>query len=447
MATDSVTQTVKRTAARQVQRRWQVQFRRRMQGLAPERWCCVGVDIGKYEHVAVVTDGWGHLLDEPFRFSLYQSDVECFFHRVAQAGAGRASPLVAMEPTGHYHEPLAYEASCRYGRSQVFLVQSYDVSERRKTWNQGSFKNDEVDACIIAQVLREGHGRPYQPPQGVYLRLYHLERYRLAREQAATRLKNQIIGHVDRLYPGVLVRDWRLARRYRPLFRDLWQAKTPRRLFTLFPDPHRLRQHTPKSLCQQFRAAGYWMNRPYAAKILAGVRRSCLPNPEIVAVRSQMLLSDLESLVEEERRVTDTEVEMAACLDVTWGRWLRPTGVPAALLASLVATIGDIGQYHSPRQLFGRSGLHSGCDDSGTRQRRGQGRRIVAPGDRHLRRQLMRFTFSMVPRYPALQRHKARLLQRGLSRMGAYIALARRLSGVVFSVASREVLFEPDRFT
>lgn len=126
--------------------------------------------------------------------------------------------------------------------------------------------------------------------------------------------------------------------------------------------------------------------------------------------------------------------------------WLLPTGARPALLASLAATIGDMQQYHSARQIFGRSGLHSGCQDSGIRQRRGQGRHIVAPGDRHLRRQLLRMSFSMTPRFPALSRYRTQLLQRGLTKIGAYIAISRKLTGVIFSVATKQEPFDPASF-
>jgi transposase len=445
MAQQIVTQKSVSKPASQVRRRWQERFREQMQGIVPEAWRCVGVDIGKYEHVAVVTDGWGSLLVNPFRFSLQQPDVHQFFAQVDQVATGASAPLVAMEPTGHYYEPLAYEASQRYGPEQIFLAQSYDVAERRKTWNKGTFKNDEVDACIIAQVLREGHGRPYRPPSGVYLTLYHLERYRLAREQAATRLKNQIIGHVDRLYPGLVVRDRDAAERLKPMFRDMWAVKTPRRLLELCPDPYQLRQHTANSLYQQFRAADHWMSRPYAGRILAAAQTLCLPNPEMVAIRVAMLERDLGSLAIAEQQVAETETEMGSYLDKTWGIWLRPTGVDPVRLACLVATVGDMDHYESARQIFGRSGLHVGCNDSGTRQQRGRGRHIIKPGDRHLRRQLMRFTFSMLARYPSLRAYKAQCQQRGLSQVAARIAVARKLTGIIFSLATRQCPFEPER--
>lgn len=185
-----------------------------------------------------------------------------------------------MEPTGHYYEPMAQMVRRSYGAEQVYLIQARDVARRRSEWNQGGFKNDEVDACVIGELLRQGNGRPYQPVQGVYQELYHLERYRWALEQASTRLKNQIIGHVDRLYPGLVIQHKEMAQRYPTLFDSLWQAETPRRLMMLFPNPYLLRRQTEETLFQAFRAQKYWMARPYAKKILSAVRDICLPDQD-----------------------------------------------------------------------------------------------------------------------------------------------------------------------
>jgi hypothetical protein len=258
-------------------------------------------------------------------------------------------------------------------------------------------------------------------------------------------LKNQIVGHVDRLFPGLVISDRGLAKQLNPLFQDLWEQKTPRHLLALCPDPYRLRQHSPQSLYELFQAMGYWMTRPYAAKIIAAVQALCLPDPALVAVRALALRRDLANLDPLEQQVADTEAEMVRYLDYTWGFWLRTTGVDPVRLACLVATAGDMRQYESASQLFGRSGLHSGCNDSGTRQHRGQGRHIVKLGDRHLRRQLLRFTLSMVRRYPALRSYHAQLCQRGLSNTAAYIAVARKLTGIIYVIAIKEVPFDPDR--
>lgn len=446
MAAHSVSQTATRVVPSQLERCWQRDFRQRWHAVAPVQWRCIGIDVGKYEHVAVAYDGLGQLLGQPLRFGLRSSDYQTLFAWVARLEADPGvAPLFGLEPTGHYYEQLGYELARRYGAKQVYIVQTTDVARRRADWNQGTFKNAEVDAAIISELLRQGHGRPYHPDEGAYLSLYQLERYRWAREQASTRLKNQIVGHVDRLYPGLVISDQASAERYQPLFRNLWVHDTPRRLLTLYPEPRELRGTDVATLCQRFRTAGYWMTRPYAAKILAAVQALVLPDAELAARRSIFLQRDLASLAYIEDQLVEVASEMVDLLDLTWGYWLRPTGVEPLRLVCLVATIGDMRQYHSAGQLFGRSGLHSACRDSGTRQQRGQGEPLVKPGDRHLRRQLLRFTLSMLAHYPALQTYRNQLLQRGKRKITANIAVARKLCGVLYALASQERPFDPTR--
>jgi len=431
-----------------LERRWQREFRQRWQAVAPAQWRCIGIDVGKYEHVAVAYDGLGQLLAQPLRFGIRTADYQAFFAWVAAVTPEPAvPPLFAVEPTGHYYEQLVYELAHRYGPKQVYIVQTTDVARRRADWNQGTFKNDEVDAAVISELLRQGHGRPYHPDEGAYLSLEQLERYRWAREQASTRLKNQIVGHVDRLYPGLVISDKTAAERYLPLFRNLWANDTPRRLLLLYPAPAELRNSGTETLYQRFRTAGYWMTRPYAAKILAAVQALPVPDAELAARRSVFLQQDLASLAYVEGQLAEVASEMVDLLDLTWGVWLRPTGIDPLRLACLVATIGDMRHYHAARQLFGRSGLHSGCHDSGTHQQRGQGERMVKPGDRHLRRQLLRFTLRMIAHYPALQTYHTRLLQRGKSKITANIAVARKLCGMLYALASQERPFDPTRLT
>ena len=97
----------------------------------------------------------------------------------------------------------------------------------------------------------------------------------------------------DRLYPGLVINDKPLAERYQPLWRSLWADETPRRLLILYPDPRDLRSTDVETLCQRFRTAGFWMTRPYAAKILAAVQALPLPDAELGARRSTFLQRDL----------------------------------------------------------------------------------------------------------------------------------------------------------
>ena len=151
MARSSVPPTVWTAAPAQLERRWHKAFRQRFQVLPPGQWRCVGIDIGKYEHVAVMSDGLGQIVAAPIRFGIREADWQHFCAWIDRLAVGLAVPPVfGMEPSGHYYEPLANALYRRYGEQQVYLIQGTDVARRRADWNQGTFKTDELDAVIIS---------------------------------------------------------------------------------------------------------------------------------------------------------------------------------------------------------------------------------------------------------------------------------------------------------
>ena len=55
MAKNSVTQVSGTIRSSHIRRRWQREFLQRIHQEPLSDWRCIGVDIGKYEHVAVAT--------------------------------------------------------------------------------------------------------------------------------------------------------------------------------------------------------------------------------------------------------------------------------------------------------------------------------------------------------------------------------------------------------
>ena len=99
MAAHSVSQIPAPLAPSQLERRWQQEFRQRWQAVAPAQWRCIGIDVGKYEHVAVAYDGLGQLLTRPLRFGIRAADYQALFAWVATVVSDPAvPPLFGLEP-------------------------------------------------------------------------------------------------------------------------------------------------------------------------------------------------------------------------------------------------------------------------------------------------------------------------------------------------------------
>jgi transposase len=101
-------------------------------------------------------------------------------------------------------------------------------------------------------------------------------------------------------------------------------------------------------------------------------------------------------------------------------------------VARLVAAIGDPEHYTHAKQVFRRSGLVSGRNDSGVRQNQGKGNKVVKTGDVHLRRALLDAIHSLILHQPVLFRYYSKLK---LSKpdLVARVATARRANGILWA--------------
>jgi hypothetical protein len=111
-------------------------------------------------------------------------------------------------------------------------------------------KTDPIDCGAIGDLLRRGEGTPYKPATGIYLQLQQLDRVRLSKAKIEVTLKNQVIAHLDRIFPGLVILSKAARERYTPLFQvNFWQCKTLQQLIRVCPDPHQLIQMSPEHLC------------------------------------------------------------------------------------------------------------------------------------------------------------------------------------------------------
>lgn len=99
---------------------------------------------------------------------------------------------------------------------------------------------------------------------------------------------------------------------------------------------------------------------------------------------------------------------------------------------TVLAAIGDISRFESPKKLSGYSGLVSGVDQSGTKLRE---KKITKEGRKELRWALVEVAQRAVKSDPLWQR-RFNELQRRLHRNQAIVAIARRLLELVWHVLS-----------
>nr|NIO69802.1 transposase [Anaerolineae bacterium] len=350
------------------------------------------------------------------------------------ARIGAEVVLIGMEPTGHYFENIARHLHVRY--EHLYLINSLAVKENRAQKMMHYQKTDEGDAAAIGDLLCRGEGTPYRPNQGIYLEMQHIDRVRVAKLKMRSALKNQIIGHLDRIFPGLIITHKEAQKRRRPLFTTgFWSGKMAQDLVRVCPDPRRLSQMSPQELINAFHAQGYRMGPHWATRIIAFAQQTLHPDPEIIAVRSQLLHRDLALLPHIEGCITELENRLLTLLAQTPGHiWARLKGVSSIQAASFMAAMGDPSHYDYAAQVFRRSGLVSGRNDSGTRQKKGKGKRVTKVGDVYLRRALLNLVETLSLHQPSLRTYRQRLKATKPHPGMARVATARKAVGILFAI-------------
>jgi transposase len=410
-------------------------FADKIRGIPLEQILCVSLDIHKYFHVVMIHNALGEIVTVTFEVDIFQAGFDRLCQAIDEAVARTNAQVVlaGMEPTGHYFENLARHLHQR--PQPVTLINSFAVSRNREQQMMRREKDDPIDVAAIGDLLRRGEGTPFQPIRGIYLEMQHLSRVRLSKVKMQTALKNQIIGHLDRIFPGLVIKGKVARERYEPLFvADFWSCQTLQHLIRVCPDPRQLATMAPEDLRRAFHDQGFALGAKTAAKIITYTQKVLLPDPEVVAIRCELLAHDLALLQEVERLIAKLEDRLHTSLQQTpYWVWTQVRGLSMTQVASLAAGIGDPTHYTYAAQVFRRSGLVSGRNDSGTRRHKGKGKRVVKTGDVYLRRALMTAIMSLIRHQPVLQDYFNEL-HRTKHAGVARVATARRAMGILWAM-------------
>jgi transposase len=415
-------------------------FADKIRGIPMDQILCVSLDVHKYFHVVMIHNALGEIVTPTFEIDIFQTGFEQLCQATDEAIVRTKARVVltGMEPTGHYFENLARHLHER--PQPVTLINSYAVKKNRDQQMMHHEKDDEIDTAAIGDLLRRGEGTPFKPLSGVYLELQHLDRVRLSKVKMRTMLQNQIIGHLDRIFPGLVIIGDAARERYTPLFTtDFWECKTLQHLIRVCPDPRALAAMSPQDLVDAFHAQHYRLSRIQAAKIIVYTKKVLLPDAELIAIRCELLQHDLALFEEVERHIARLEDRLRTLLAETpYQVWVKLKGLSDVQVASLAAAIGDPAHYAYAGQVFRRSGLVSGRNDSGTRQRKGKGKRVVKVGDVYLRRALLNALSTLIVHQPVLNQYYHKLKKSKPAGV-ARVATARRATGILWAVLRDQI--------
>ena len=384
----------------------------------------VGIDVGKFFHVAYCLDERGNRLG----YLKFDNDLTGFteLERLVSKLSipDNGNILLGMEATGHYWFPL-YEFLKTKGY-EVKVFNPLKVNRFRDFYIQPT-KTDPKDAFVIASILRYGKVKPtILPPENIQ-RLKRIVRYRRFLTDEMAQVKNKIRCMLDEVFP-----EYQSA----PFFSNLF-GQTSRALLKMAPIPAKILALPIESwaeyLFSHSKGRLGWERAWEKANLIYQAARSSVGSKVVASTLEECtrdLVYELEHL---EDRISFFTQEMEDRLSLTPGRILTSIpGVGPVTAATITSEIGDIAQFRSADALVCYSGLIPSSHSSGTFTSRRN--RMAKRGQSSLAHVFYQAALSSLRCNLTLREYYEGKLRQGKPKKVAVVAVARKLIRITYSM-------------
>ena len=391
----------------------------------------VAVDVGKSSFALVVVDGDRRRLLGPVDRPMTRPGVREVIGRVQGLLPPAAVVKVGVEAAGHYHRPLLTPTVWPAGW-QLLELNPAHVTEQRRVMGRRRVKTDAVDLDAIVELVLAGQGTLVSGRDLAVEELTAWAAHRARRVAGRTAVKNQLLGQLDRTFPGLTL-----------ALPDVLGTKIGRLVATEFADPARLAALTPSRFVRFAAARQVQLRAPQRDRLLQAAR-DALPLPG-AAVARQVLRADLALLRDLDAQIAAADAELAAVLPRTpFLPLLTVPGWGVVRAAKYGAAVGDPSRWPSPRQLYRAAGLSPAQYESAGKRRDGH---ISREGSVELRRALIDLGVGLWHCDPPSRQVAAGLRARGKHGGVIACALAHRANRIAFALVRDQNDYDPSRWT
>ena len=389
-------------------------------GAVKESTLIATIDIGMTSNTGYCTTIDGRDI-KPFRFENTREGFDKFWDMIVinknRFACGEI--IVGYESTGPYAEPLVH-----YLRNKpVKIVQVNPMhTKRMKEVNDNSpLKTDDKDPRVIADIIRLGHALTVIVPEGhaAYLRRLNNARERHIRERTA--LLNQLQQLVFLLFPE-----------FKTVLKDI-KVKTARYILKKYTAPDTIGELNKEELGEEIRKRSMGKFGIKNAETLIGLAQGTVGIKEGIAglvLDIKHMLTQLEII---EGFITEIESEMEKTLgEISYSiKLLSIKGLGIVSVAGLVGEVGDFTKFRTQSEIMKLAGLDLYEVSSGKRK----GEKKISKRGRSLLRKILYYAAIQTIRKNGIMcEYYADLISRGMKRMMALVAIARKLLRIIYAI-------------
>jgi transposase len=391
----------------------------------------VAVDVGKTEFAFSVTDSARVLLLKPRTgCPMTGPSLAAVVAQIVAVLPPGARVKVGVEAAGHYHRPLLTAGAWPAGWELLELNPGH-VTEQRKVLGKRTIKTDVIDLLAMTELLLAGRGLPVRDRSMVLGELTAWSAHRSARVVLRTATKNQLLGQLDRTFPGLTL-----------ALPDVLGTKVGRLVATEFADPTRLAALGVARFIRFGATRGLQIRRPVAER-LVGAAREALPTRDAPVARA-VLAADLTLLADLESQIDDAADQLARLVPASpFATMLTVPGWGPVRVGNYGGALGDPARFDNHRQIYRTAGLNPIQYESAGKRRDSV---ISREGSVELRRALIDLGLGLWLNDTAAKTRGAELRDRGKKGLVIACAMAHRANRIAFALVRDQTNYDPSRW-
>ena len=385
------------------------------------------IDIGKNLHYGYFRAADGHEL-KAFSFYNTKKSFHQFWHKICQFKQQHQLQeiIIGFESTGPYAEPLYHY----FKNKPVRLVQINPMHSKRVKELAGNSPNktDRKDPRVIADIISLGHALTLVVPEGAAAHLRRLTQGRERALKARTAMLNQLQHLIFVIFPEFLSIMKNISTKTAAYL--LKDHACPERIVGLgLDDLTRVMKKISRGRLGRQRAEQLFE----AAKNSVGIGEG----------KTSILLeiAHLNAMIaNEDRFIASLEKQMGCYLEQIpySGSLLSIKGLGVVTVAGLIGEVGDFKKFVTHAEIMKLAGFDLFEVSSGQHQ----GQRHISKRGRALMRKLLFFaSINTVRSQGIMHARYHQMLDRGMLKMKALIAISRTLLRLIFALARDNTMY------
>lgn len=322
---------------------------------------CVPIDYAKSKHVALVCDGHGNVLKQPFPVHNSTEGIAFLLDQVDATARRRKIPkkhiFFGGEDLPCYAENFVFQL-----QRKGFLVMRVNAKLAKENRESYLASTDNLALLGIAKTLLSRRARVVADPEEsdpkIYRSICDLSRSRTKWVRNSTAIANQIHTRVDRLFPGFLDSSKSGITSFGPASLEL--MKGSRFSSTQFA------RRKPDTLIKSLKGLHVQHPEETVGKMIALAKTALPPDPRYIDSQQQTLKAAVELYQCSQRVAQELKIECATHLAATPYAFL--TTIPGIGLNIAGGCAGELGnplQLESVDRLCGYSGIVPGIYQTG----------------------------------------------------------------------------------